>query len=78
MVEVHHFKIRNNTKGDWEILPSKRTAKSISELQDLVIPETAEEVDPTLIDGQGRYFPAGAAVQMEKPMDMGTLKRKQK
>lgn len=78
MVEVHHFKVWNNTKGDWEIPPSKRTVESISEARGEIIPDTAEEVDPTLIDGQGRYFPSGAAVQVEKPIDMGTLKRKPK
>jgi hypothetical protein len=78
MIEVHHFKVWNIAKGDWEIPPSKRTAESIAEAGGKIIPDTAEEVDPALIDGHGRYFPSGAAVQVEKPIDMGTLKRKPK
>ena len=42
MVQVHHFKVWNSQKGDWEIPRSKRTAESIDELKGQVIWDTAE------------------------------------
>jgi hypothetical protein len=78
MVRVHHFKVWNIHKGDWEIPPSKRTAESIAELKGQIIPDTAEEIDQMQIDNHGRYFPSGTAVQVAKPIDLGTLKRKPK
>ena len=78
MVQVHHFKVWNISKGDWEIPPSKRMAESIAELKGQIIPDTAEEIDSTKLDGQGRYFPSGAAVQVDRPIDEGKVKRKPK
>ena len=78
MVEVHHFKVWNITKGDWEIPPSKRTAEAIAEAKGVIIPETMEMVYQAMLDSQGRYFPPGAAVQVEKPIAVGTVKRKPK
>jgi hypothetical protein len=78
MVEVHHYKVWNIHKGDWEIPPSKRTAESITILKGQIIPDTGEDIDPVKLDAQGRYFPPGAAVQVQRPIDMGTLKRKPK
>jgi hypothetical protein len=78
MVEVHHYKVWNIHKGDWEIPPSKRTVESIAILKGQIIPNTAEDIDPVKLDAQGRYFPSGAAVQVQRPIDMGTLKRKPK
>ena len=37
---VHHFKVWNTHKGDWEIPPSKRMADSIHKLDGQVIPGT--------------------------------------
>jgi hypothetical protein len=53
MIEVHHFKVRDISKGDWEIPPSKRTAKSITELKGQLVPDTVKEVDPPQLDGTG-------------------------
>ena len=78
MVHVYHFKVFNSSSGKWEIPPSKRTAEQIAALNGEIVPDTVEEVDPALIDVQGRYFPSGAAVQVEKPIDKGTLMRKPK
>lgn len=76
MVEVYHFKVFNIHKGDWEIPPSKRTRESISELKGEIIPDTAEEVAATKLDSQGRYFPRGAAVQVDRPVPSDKKKRK--
>jgi hypothetical protein len=78
LVQVFHFKVMNSPTGKWEIPPSKRTAENITALSGVIIPDTMAEVDPALIDGEGRYFPPGAAVQVEKNIDKGTLKRKPK
>ena len=78
MVQVYHFKVLNSSSGKWEIPPSKRTVENITALNGEIIPDTMAEVDPALIDGDGRYFPSGAAVQVEKQIDKGTLKRKPK
>ena len=78
MIVVHHMKVWNITNDKWEIPPSKRTAKEITAIGGVIIPETAEEIDPAQLDEHGRYFPRGAAVQVEKDIDKGTLKRKPK
>ena len=78
MVEVYHFKVWNIHKGDWEVPPSKRTAGGILEAKGEIIPDTAEDVDPTLIDSQGRFFPSGTAVQIDRPVPDDRKKRKPK
>jgi len=78
MVEVHHFKVWNIHKGDWEIPPSKRTAESIAVVKCQIILETAEDIYPAKLDAQGRYFPTGAAVQTERPVANDKKKRKPK
>ena len=78
MVEVHHFKVWNIHRGDWEIPPSKRTAESIAMLKGQIIPDTAEDIDAAKLDAQGRFFPSGVAVQMDPPVDGRKLKRKPK
>jgi hypothetical protein len=62
MIKVHHFKIWNNAKGDWEIPPSKRTVESVVALKGFIIEGSAEEIDPGRLDGYGRYFPQGPAL----------------
>ena len=57
MVQVHHFKVWNNRLGDWEIPPSKRTAKDIVEENGVIIPDTMEMVSDSALDSHGRYFP---------------------
>ena len=59
MVEVHHFKVWNNRLGDWEIPPSKRTAKAIAEANGVIIQGTIEMVSESDLDSHGRYFPTG-------------------
>jgi hypothetical protein len=61
-----------------EFPPSKRTAESIAELKGQIIPDTAEEVFAHQLDSHGRYFPSGAAVQMEHPIASDKKKRKPK
>ena len=68
MVEVHHMKMWNGTNDKWEIPPSKQTAEDIAALGGLVVPDTAEEIDPSQLDEHGRYFPSGAAVQADRPI----------
>jgi hypothetical protein len=69
VVEVHHFKVRSSIDEPWEIPPSKRTAESIAALNGEVIAETMEEVDSSLLDEEGRYFPSGATVQGDRPSE---------
>lgn len=78
MVQVYHFKVLNSTNGLWEIPPSKRTAENIAELNGEIVADTVEEVDLALIDGEGRYFPSGAAVQVDRPIPDDKKKRKPK
>jgi hypothetical protein len=66
MVQVHHFKVWNNNKGDWEIPSSKRTAESIAKLKGEIIPDTDEEIHVTQLDSLGRYFPRGAMPKDEQ------------
>lgn len=73
MVEVHHFKVRGSVDEPWEIPPSKRTAESISALQGEVIADTMEDIDSSLLDEEGRYFPSGATVQGDRPSEEENL-----
>ena len=59
MVEVHHFRVWNITKGDWEIPPSKRTANNVADLKGQIIPNTSEEIYFQKLDTHGRFFPPG-------------------
>ena len=43
-------------------------ADSIYELDGHIIPGTAEEVEISKLVGHGRYFPPGAAVQIDSPI----------
>ena len=78
MVQVHHFKVWNSRKGDWEIPPSKRMADNIYKLEGQIIPDTLEEVDITQLDKDGRYFPSGSAAQVDRPMDEDMKKKRPK
>ncbi|HEV7736965.1 MAG TPA: hypothetical protein VGO47_06280 [Chlamydiales bacterium] len=62
MVEVHHFRVWNITKGDWEIPPSKRTAHNVADLKGQIIPNTSEIIHSKMLDTQGRFFPPGSAL----------------
>ena len=74
MIEVHHFKIRNVNTGAWDIPPSKRTAKTISEMKGQIIPNTGEQISAAKLDSQGRYFPTDT----ERPVDERKVKSKPK
>jgi hypothetical protein len=63
MVKVHHFRVWNITKGDWEIPPSKRTAKTVADLKGQIIPNTSEAVHSKKLDTEGRFFPPGSALK---------------
>jgi hypothetical protein len=71
MVQVHHFKVWNSQKGDWEIPPPKRTAESIDELKGQVIWDTALNWTT-----RGDIFQLGTAVQVVTSVDEGKNKRK--
>jgi hypothetical protein len=58
MVTVHRCKLQDPASGEWVVQLLKRTEQSINDLGGVVIDETAEQVDPSMIDNQGRYLPA--------------------
>jgi hypothetical protein len=68
MIEVHHFKVRNVNSGAWDIPPSKRTVEDIAKLKGEIIPDTMEMVFKAMLDSEGRYFPPGPAMQVERPV----------
>lgn len=57
MFQAHHFIFFNCKNGLWKTPLSKRTAENIANLKGKIIPDTAEEIDPTLLNVQGRYVP---------------------
>lgn len=73
MIEVHHFKVRSSPHDPWEIPPSKRTAEDIAALNGEIIPDTIEMVFRSMLDAEGRYFPTGATVQGDRPVEGETL-----
>jgi hypothetical protein len=77
-IQVHHMKKWNVTSDKWEIPPTKRTAQDIEALGGVVVEDTAEEIDRKDLDEHGRYFPTGAAVQVDRPVPDDKKKRKPK
>jgi hypothetical protein len=75
MIDVHHFKVRSSPSEPWEIPPSKRTAEDIAALNGEIIPDTMEMVFRSMLDAEGRYFPAGATVQGERPVEEEILEK---
>jgi hypothetical protein len=55
MVRVYHAKVWDGAQD--VVTPHKGTANWIAMINGAIIPETSEEVDPSSLDGQGRYVP---------------------
>jgi hypothetical protein len=58
MVTVHRFKLADPTTGGWSVQLIKCTEQRIAQMGGRIIAHTAEQVDPSLIDSEGRYIPA--------------------
>jgi len=56
-VTVHQFRKWNINAGQYDHPPLKSTAEKIEEAGGEIIPETAEQVPLSKLDGQGRYIP---------------------
>jgi hypothetical protein len=55
-VVVHHVKRWDSAKGDFFLLPTKRTSEWATRIGE-ILDGTAEIVDSSLVDEQGRYRP---------------------
>ncbi len=64
MVTVYHFKVWDQQQGEHIIQPLKSPADRIQELRGEIILGTAENVDVSALDSEGRYDPKA---QSEKP-----------
>ncbi len=64
MVTVYHFKVWDQQQGEYIIQPLKSPADRIQEIGGKIIPGTAENVDVSALDSEGRYDPKS---QSEKP-----------
>jgi hypothetical protein len=56
-VTVYDHRVWDRNKGAYEFPPAKRTEDQIKAAGGVVRWETAEEVDETELDADGRYFP---------------------
>jgi hypothetical protein len=63
MPTVHGFKIWD--QGRYVVPRSKRTSEQIAQMGGEVIPDTAEEVEASEFDGDGRYNPKTARRESE-------------
>lgn len=54
---VHHFRVWDPYKEEWFHPSHKSTERVIRQDRGEIIPGTAEEVDPSQLDAQGRYVP---------------------
>jgi hypothetical protein len=57
MVTVHHFRVWDIMRGEYLIPSLKSTTQRIQEVKGEIIPETAEEVERSALDKEGRYDP---------------------
>jgi hypothetical protein len=55
MTIVHEFEVWDINVNDWHRQPHKGTEERIREAKGRIIPGTAEEVDPSLVDQFGSY-----------------------
>ena len=55
MVAVYGFKRYDISRDEHSVLPYKGTAEYIRSIRAEIIPGTTEDVDPSLIDEEGRY-----------------------
>jgi hypothetical protein len=56
-VRVHHFRVWSISQGDYVAPPLKATEEFIRSAKGEIVPGTAEDIDPGLLDFQGRYDP---------------------
>jgi len=63
-IEVHRYWWFDPTAGESKVQPSKRTAENINQIGGEIIPGTAETVDASQLDEQGRYYPPGDAAPL--------------
>jgi hypothetical protein len=75
MIDIYHFKVRRSPNEPCEIPPSKRTPEDIAVLNGEIIPDIMEMVFRSMLDAEGRYFPAGATVQGERPVEEEVLEK---
>ena len=61
MITVHHFRVWSITHGEYVVPPMKAPAEFIRMARGEIVPETAEDVDPSALDSQGRYDPQSAS-----------------
>lgn len=57
MVTMHRYRVFDKETCDWVVQLSKGPEAQIEQLGGKIIAGTAEDVDPALIDDQGRYWP---------------------
>jgi hypothetical protein len=57
-VTVHHFRKWDINSGQYLTPPLKSTAERIEEAGGEIILETAEEIDVSKLDDEGRYDPS--------------------
>jgi hypothetical protein len=57
MVTVYHFRVYDPANDATIVQPRKSTAERIERIRGEIIPGTAEEVDPSTLDEDGRYNP---------------------
>jgi hypothetical protein len=55
MVKVYSFEMWDQAKGEMVIQPLKSPASHIIRIGGKIISGTAEEVDPTCLNAEGRY-----------------------
>jgi hypothetical protein len=57
VVTVHHFKVWDQMRGDHIVPPLKSPAERIKQIGGTIIPGTAEDVESSVLDADGRYDP---------------------
>ncbi|WP_068015070.1 hypothetical protein [Rhodoplanes sp. Z2-YC6860] len=57
MITVYRYKLFDQRDGEWIVQISKGTKGRIEALGGGIIEGTAEQVDESLIDNEGRYIP---------------------
>jgi len=57
-VTVHSFRVYDPYKDDWYYPPRKSPAEQIRRIRGEIVPGTAEEVDSSQLDAEGRYNPS--------------------
>lgn len=55
MLRVYRYRAWDETLGAWLIYPVKTTPERIAALGGIIVPDTDEYVDPSLLDDTGIY-----------------------